>query len=766
MKNIVKIFVRDIKNIFTNWIATVVVIVLMILPSLYSLVNIEASWDPYANTSGIQVAIVNEDKGTVYKEHDINLGNDLVDKLKDNDKLGWVFVDKETAQEGLLNEKYYATIEIPEDFSKDVTTLVKKDVIKPKLIYTVNEKKNVIASKITDAGVSSVKTQLDQNIAKSISGIMFRLLDEIGVDIENNRSQLRNIMDSVYKLDGNMPELGQMLDQAIDGTISASDLVSTTNQLIPTVADTIDGTSEFLNYTQNYLNETQKDLEKDSPKIKEDLVKSENTLDTASVELKNIDQKVLPEVEKKALLQAADSVKATKASVDEARAKLSDIKRAINHLTKIQISKVTIDPALQQSSPEMKNIQNTLDKQAEALDNAKSALKKESSTISNIQDRLNTVDDNLDKLTNRINDDLNKLNNGKNPIDTKNISDTIEILEDSHKLVSDITDKYDSEIMPTINNGFDSMREILDNGLNLSAQGKNVLPDVQAMLNTFKNASDSSNEELKKLKEKFPDIQDNVHELAEKLKRIDNKQDIDELLDMITNNWDTQSDFLASPVEIQDNRLFPWPNYGSTVTPFYTVLCLWIGGYILSVLIGTEAEPVEDGKKLKNYEKYFGRLTLFSFIGIGQAIVASLGALLLLHSYAVHPVMFVLYCIFISIVFNCIIYTGVSLFGYGGIVIGVVLLVLQVAGTNGNFPIEVNPIGFQELFPYLPFTYAISAVRQINAGIIYSILIKDTAMLCVFMIASIAMGILFKEKINAKRINIVKMLKESYLMNG
>lgn len=299
MKNIVKIFVRDIKNIFTNWIATVVVIVLMILPSLYSLVNIEASWDPYANTSGIQVAIVNEDKGTVYKEHDINLGNDLVDKLKDNDKLGWVFVDKETAQEGLLNEKYYATIEIPEDFSKDVTTLVKKDVIKPKLIYTVNEKKNVIASKITDAGVSSVKTQLDQNIAKSISGIMFRLLDEIGVDIENNRYQLRNIMDSVYKLDDNMPELGQMLDQAIDGTISASDLVSTTNQLIPTVADTIDGTSEFLNYTQNYLNETQKDLEKESPKIKEDLVKSENTLDTASVELKNIDQKVLPEVEKK-----------------------------------------------------------------------------------------------------------------------------------------------------------------------------------------------------------------------------------------------------------------------------------------------------------------------------------------------------------------------------------------------------------------------------------------------------------------------------------
>ena len=142
MKNIIKIFKRDIKNIFTNWVATIVVIVLMVIPSLYSLINIKASWDPYSNTNGINVAVINEDKGTIFKEQDINLGNELVDKLEDNDKLGWVFVDKETAKEGLLLEKYYATIEIPEDFSEDVTTIVKKDIVKPKLIYTVNEKKN------------------------------------------------------------------------------------------------------------------------------------------------------------------------------------------------------------------------------------------------------------------------------------------------------------------------------------------------------------------------------------------------------------------------------------------------------------------------------------------------------------------------------------------------------------------------------------------------------------------------------------------------
>ncbi|MVX63051.1 YhgE/Pip domain-containing protein [Clostridium chromiireducens] len=765
MKNIIKIFKRDIKNIFTNWIATVVVVALMIIPSLYSLINIKASWDPYSNTNGILVAVINEDKGTVYKEHDINLGNELVDKLKDNDKLGWVFVDKQTAQEGLIMEKYYATIEIPENFSEDVATIVKKDVVKPKLIYTVNEKKNVIASKITDAGVKTVKKQLDQNIAKTISGIMFRLFDEVGIDIDNNRSELRNIMDYVYKLDEDMPELEKVLDEAINGTISMSELINKTNELIPTVADTIDGTSDFLNNIQDYLDETQGGIRNDSPLIKEDLVNAENALDIAGVELGNIDDKILPELQKKTLLQALDTANATKITVDDAKSKLKNIRKVIDKVNKVKIPKPLIGTAIQ-GSEEKNKIQESIDKQYKTLENVQGVLKEESKRISKIIDRLDTVNENLDRLINRFNEDLDKLGNGEKLLDTQEFTDTRKILDDAHTLVADIIDNYDSEIIPTIDKSFDSMREILDNGLNLSAQGKNILPDIQEMLDAFKNTAELSNDELNKLKDKFPDIKDNVHELAQRLKKIDNKEDIDELLDMITNDWDAQSDFLSSPVEIEDNRLFPWPNYGSTVTPFYTVLSLWIGGYLLSVLLGTESHPVEEGKELKNYEKYFGRLALFLFIGIGQAIVASLGALLILHSYAVHPVMFVFYSIFISIVFNCIIYTAVSLFGYGGIILGVVLLVIQVAGTSGNFPIEVNPIGFQELFPFLPFTYAISGVRQIMAGIIYSILLRDSGILCIFMIVSIVSGILFKETMDAKRKDIVNKLKESSIMSS
>lgn len=219
MKNIFRIYKRDINKIRTNWVARLMIMVMIIIPSMYSLINIKASWDPYSNTAGIKIAIINEDKGTVFKDKNINLGEDLVDKLKENDKLGWVFTDKENGEQGLLLEKYYATIEIPENFSEDITTLLEKNINKPKLIYTVNEKKNAIAPKMTDSGIKTVKNELDENVIKTVSGILFRICNERGVDIQDNRPKLRKIVDNIYELDDNVSEIETLLDDANNGTV-------------------------------------------------------------------------------------------------------------------------------------------------------------------------------------------------------------------------------------------------------------------------------------------------------------------------------------------------------------------------------------------------------------------------------------------------------------------------------------------------------------------------------------------------------------------
>lgn len=128
MNNVIRIFKKDLKNIFINWIVIVVVLMLMIILFLYLLINIKVCWDLYLNILEMKVVIINKDKGINFKDKSINFGDELVDKFKDNDKLEWNFVDEEIGKEGLFLEKYYVIIEILEDFLESVIILVKKDI--------------------------------------------------------------------------------------------------------------------------------------------------------------------------------------------------------------------------------------------------------------------------------------------------------------------------------------------------------------------------------------------------------------------------------------------------------------------------------------------------------------------------------------------------------------------------------------------------------------------------------------------------------------
>lgn len=760
MKNVFRIYKRDMTKIFTNWVALIMMLVIIIIPSLYSLINIDASWDPYSNTKGIKIVVINEDKGTYFKGQDINIGNELVDNLKENDKLGWEFLnDKEAARKDLVLEKYYAMIEVPEDFSENATTFVSKNVVKPKLIYTVNEKKNAIAPKMTDSGINSVKNQLDQNINKTVSGVLFKVLNEKGIDIQNNREKIRKIVDNVYELDDNMSELENLLDTAISGTDDLSKVLNKTNDMITPMSDMLNSTSDFIDNSQETLDKTQGELSDISPTVKKDLVLSERILDNSSTELKNLDEKILPEVAEKTLKTVYDTAKATQESVKSIKSKLKSIKKFFNNVSNIDIEL----PSGSEEFESLKSVQalrEQLEEQQESLEDIQGDLKKVNKVISSTIDKLDTIDEKLDILINRTDDEIDKLENGEG-LDTQTLKDTIIVIDQLHTLVADILNIYDSEIVTSVENGFDSIRAILQDGSTLVKVGQDTLPKVEDLLSVSQDATSLSNEELNNLKDKFPEAKDKIHELADKLREMDDEDRIDELLDMITNSWENQSDFIQSPVEIEDNRLFGWPNYGSTATPFYTVLCLWVGGLLASALLTQEAPEFEDGTIIRPYEMYLGKLLLFVSLGICQAIVASMGALFILKSYAVHPVMYIFYSIFVSIAFVTIIYTAASILHDVGKAIIIVILVLQMAGSSGNFPIEVTPVLFQKIYPFLPFTYAINGMRQVMAGIVYSILLRDMGILCVYMIISLLVGILLKGVLSKLVVMFVNKLNMS-----
>lgn len=762
MKNIFRIYIRDMKRLFTNWAAIVIALVIILIPSLYSLTNIKASWDPYGNTSGLKIAVVNKDKGTTYKEQNINLGEDVIDKLQDDDSMDWQFVSEDEASYGLIHEKYYATIVIPEDFSECATSFMENKIVKPQLIYTVNEKKNAIAPKLTDAGAKKVKTKQDENIIKTVSGLVFRIVNETGAEIDGRRDDIRYIIDKIYELDEEMPELEKILDDTIEGVSDADELILKTNDMLPTVSELLDSTSEFVDNSDEIIDKMQDNVNDVAPRIKDDLLKSQELMDNASVTLNNLNETVIPDMAKRSLIVLSENASATKVTVSEVKGMLKSTKTFLKKIIDYDIPEIDVDESILENE-KLQELNNKLKEQRESFNDIKDSLKTINKSISVIMNRLDDAEEKLDILINKVNDKITDIDNGE-AFDLQALADLKTSVDEVNELLTDIVDSYDSEIVSGINDGFDSVKYILSIAVDLLQEGNDILPHLEEILSSSQDIMDFSTDKLLELKDKFPETKDKVREVADKLREMDEDDKFNEIMDMITNNWEDQSGFMADAVEIENNRLFSWPNYGSSSAPFYMVLCIWVGALITSALLSFNVENLDEGVELKSYEKYLGKLMTFNTLTITGTVVASCGALYWLDVYAVHPIKLILFNMFVAVVFTTIIYTAASLLddiGKAGIV---VIMVLQIAGTNGTFPIEVNPLIFQKIFNYLPFTYAVNGIRQILAGIVYPILIKDIKMLSIYLVVSLIVGITLKKPFNKVSDMIVDKLNESGIL--
>ena len=232
---------------------------------------------------------------------------------------------------------------------------------------------------------------------------------------------------------------------------------------------------------------------------------------------------------------------------------------------------------------------------------------------------------------------------------------------------------------------------------------------------------------------------------------------------MLKRDGKKESDFLANPIELVQHRVYPMPNYGSAMTPFYTILAIWVGAFILVSVLSVHIKEFKDGTPMKTKEKFLGRYFTFVSIGILQALITIAGNIFILKTYAVSPIILTLFGVYVSIVFTTIIYTFVSVLGNGGKALTMIALVLQVSGSGGTFPIELLGDFFQYINPLMPFTYAIGGMREVTAGIIPSVLIKDILILAIYFFVFLLLGLFLKEKINKKTEGFVKQFHESGL---
>lgn len=255
-------------------------------------------------------------------------------------------------------------------------------------------------------------------------------------------------------------------------------------------------------------------------------------------------------------------------------------------------------------------------------------------------------------------------------------------------------------------------------------------------------------EDLHKLAEfirnDLPDLEKDLAKANKLFDEVEDDDAVDKLVDLLKNDLKKQADVIANPIKIHEKDIFPVKDYGSASTPFYTALSIWVGALLMVSLLTTDNKHVADLPGITTRETYLGKLGLFYIIGILQSLIVSIGDIVILKAQVEHVAWFIGLSVIISLVFVTIVYTLVSLLGNPGKALAIILLVLQIAGGGGTFPIEVTPHFFQAIHPYLPFAYAIDVMREAVGGFVPEILTKKLVILLIFGIAFFIIGIIFK----------------------
>lgn len=712
MKNIFKIYKKDIKDIFTNKVLLVIILGLTVLPSLYAWFNIKASWDPYGSTKNISVAIVNNDKGTEIRGKDINVGDELVKKLKENDNLGWKFVDKADAINGVKKGTYYASVEIPESFSKDLTSLTSDEVKKGKIVYTVNEKINAIAPKITDKGASTIQNEVNQTVVKTVSQIIFEVSNNLGIELENQLPKLSNLESELIDVQSKFKDIYKTVNLASDATDKVQDLAKELKKDVPLITSTISNTKKLASDVKVFLQDSKGSLDKVAPVIKEDLQIVSKVSSSASSNISSIID---------AINNGADNIPQL---IDSLSSKLSTLSSTSNTVLDF-LNKLN---AIKPGGP---------------LENA----------ISSLQ----SINNSLNNATNALNAIKGQIANGEKPSLDK-LNSILKVVNDVNQISTSILNNFDSKIVNPINNIFEESFNTANEVISVLDKAQAKLPQVEDILNTTISLSDSAKDNISFIRKKLPIAKSTIDELVNAMKKINSSDDVNELISLLKSDAIKRAEFLKQPVELVTDKLYPVANYGAGMTPFYTVLSLWVGVLLLMSLLSANVHG-----DYKPFEIYFGRGLTFLTIAIIQAFIVSAGDLYILNVKVIDPLSFVLLSMFTSIVFTAIVYSLVSIFGNVGKAIGVILLVIQVAASGGTFPIQVTPPFFQYVNPFLPFTYAISALRETVGGIYKPVLIKDIYVLIVFLIIPIILTILFKGIINKYTKPITDKFNESDL---
>lgn len=713
MRNILKVFKRDIKSMIINPVALLIIGGLCIVPSLYAWVNIKACWDPYTDTSKVPVAIVNEDMGAVLNGKTINIGNDVINQLHSNTKIGWKFVSLEQANKGVLDGEYYASIEIPKEFSKDLASLTTNNPKQAQIIYKVNTKENPVAGKITEVAESTLVNEIQTNFVQTVNEEVFSNLNGVGAKIEENKQNIINLKNAIININNNMGTINNVLEGVENGSSTLSSYINSLKISLPEISSNLESVQNITSNTSTLISNTNSTLSTAFNNIELNLESTKSKVDNIKNEISNIN------LDNTSNAQVKNAISMMSNSLSSAKTSIISIVTFLDEIDKIQ------------NSEPVERFVNTLNNVVSMINNEIDTLNIANNAIDSAESLSKSTKEDLINSANTLSNSL------ENSIDT-----------------------YNNSVKSNLNSIRSNLESATSTAVGLIGDAKGLVEKIETVTNSASDSTNLAQSTAKELEGTLNQFKDVISELAKNLSGV-NDANLTQIVSVLQGNPEIMGNFISQSFNVQEKVIYPIANYGSGMAPIYTVLALWVGALLLTSLLKTNPPEFEGIERISIRQRFFGKLLTFISITTIQSLIVTLGDKYILGVQTANLPLFIILGVITSIVFTIIIFTLVSLFGNFGKAIAIVLMVVQIAGTGGTYPIQVLPLFFRIVEPIMPFPYSVDAFREAVAGPIAEHVQKDIISLIVFGIIFVLLGYFLKPLLYSRLTKFEEKFEES-----
>ena len=719
MHNVLQILRRDFKRLVTVPAAWVIMIGLILIPPLYAWFNIYGFWNPYGNTDSIKVAVANMDEGTDNALlGKVNLGDQIEGTLKSNDQLGWEFMGKANAMEAVESGDCYAAIVIPSDFSEDLANVVTNSKHRPTLEYYVNEKASPISPKITDQGATVVDRTVNNTFVSTVSDVLVKAVNSANGTISGNTNTIAN--ETIGELDNTKRNVGTIRSAIADLDTQLANVPQQTKA------------------ARNALN----DVQLAAASAGRGLAGASTAIGTAQTQLNTLSSNANSALETGSGLVSQATAQST--------ASINQISSAVS----------AASGSAQQAVTGMQNITDSnaklLEKLKSASDNAQyqqiiSKLENTNNTAAGTLADLKTLSENTQATAGSV----SKLSTDFN-IGTQN----------SLKSAGMARNAINSGALPRLNSALGSLAGTAGTLAGTVTSQDSVVRQTNIVLDQLDQVASDARIGLEQTDQQLAKMETKLTTVSTDLKALGTADLLASLTGSGSLDADKIASFMESPTVIDTKNVYPVNSYGSGMAPLMTNLALWVGAFAFVVIYKVEVDDEGlEGLDPTATEKYLARYLLLGTMGVIQGAICTVGDLILGVQTACAP-LFILTGMITSLVYLSITYALSTTFMHIGKGLCVALVIVQIPGASGLYPIEMMPKFFRTLYPFFPFNYSIKALRETIGGFYDGHWLQNIVYLLLFTVIGFIIGLVIRPLMANTNRMFARQIREGGMIVG